>query len=110
MIFYFSATGNSKHVADEIAAKTGDNAVSILDVKDSELNLASEKKLGFVSPTYAFGLPLMVTEFFKNIILNFLMSAMFFLFPLTEQLLELLLLLLENFLEKRELELIQFSA
>ena len=43
MIFYFSATGNSKHVAEEIAAKTGDNAVSILDVKDSELNLASEK-------------------------------------------------------------------
>ena len=67
MIFYFSATGNSKHVADEIAAKTGDKAVSILDVKDSELNLVSEKKLGFVSPTYAFGLPLVVTEFLKNI-------------------------------------------
>ena len=49
MIFYFSATGNSKHVAEEIAAKTGDKAVSILDANGFELNLTSEKKLGFVS-------------------------------------------------------------
>ena len=67
MIFYFSATGNSKHVAEEIAAKTGDKAVSILDVNGLELNLTSEKKLGFVSPTYAFGLPVVVTEFLKHV-------------------------------------------
>lgn len=66
MIFYFSATGNSMHVAEEIAAKTGDKAVSILDVKQSELNLESEKKVGFVSPTYAFGLPVVITEFLKR--------------------------------------------
>ena len=67
MIFYFSATGNCKHVAEEISAKTGDKAVSILDVNGLELNLTSEKKLGFVSPTYAFGLPVVVTEFLKNV-------------------------------------------
>ncbi len=65
MIFYFSATGNSKHVAEEIAAKTGDKAVSILDVKQSVLNLDSEKNVGFVSSTYAFGLPVVVSDFLK---------------------------------------------
>ena len=33
MIFYFSATGNSKHAAEVIAEKTGDTAVDIVDVK-----------------------------------------------------------------------------
>ena len=31
MIFYFSATGNSKYVADRIAAATGDKTISISD-------------------------------------------------------------------------------
>ena len=31
MVYYFSATGNSKHAADVIAEKTGDIAVDIVD-------------------------------------------------------------------------------
>ncbi len=67
MIFYFSATENSRHVAEEIAAKTDDKAVFILDLKQSELTLSLEKNVGFVSPTYAFGLPVVVSDFLKSV-------------------------------------------
>ena len=58
MILYFSATGNSKYVAEKIADATGDNAVSIDEYE------GSEKISGIVCPTYSWGVPSVVREFF----------------------------------------------
>ena len=60
MILYFSATGNSKYVAERIANATGDKALSIDEYIDSE------KISGIVCPTYAWGVPSVVREFFEK--------------------------------------------
>lgn len=64
MIYYFSATGNSKHAAEVIAEKTGDVAVSIADILKgrAEFEGASEKT-GFVFPVYYWGLPEIISRF-----------------------------------------------
>lgn len=69
MIFYFSATGNSKYVAGRIAAAVGDTTVSIADCckgGDFSFDEAGEM-LGLVSPTYAWGLPVLVREFLQKL-------------------------------------------
>lgn len=38
MIIYFSATGNSKFVADKLALELNDNAYSILNIDEINLN------------------------------------------------------------------------
>ena len=62
MILYFSATGNSEYVARRIAAETGDIAVSITDCYKKQIFSFDEKckTLGIVSPTYSWGLPVIV--------------------------------------------------
>lgn len=73
MIFYFSATGNSRHAAKRIADATGDRAVSITDcLKNSMFNFIAEKgeTIGFVSPVYNFGLPVTVIDFISKLNLN----------------------------------------
>lgn len=72
MIFYFSATGNCKYVADRIAAATGDKTVSIADCrKNNRFSFnESDKTAGIVSPTYAWGLPILVREFLEKMTLR----------------------------------------
>lgn len=65
MICYFSATGNCKHVARQLASATGERAVSIEDAGAARAELADGERLGFVSPTYCWGLPTPVIEFLK---------------------------------------------
>lgn len=60
MIVYFSACGNSKHVAKRIAKETSDLAESITDVQTIELS--KDENLGIVVPTYFYGLPSVVSE------------------------------------------------
>lgn len=70
MIFYFSATGNSRHVARRIAEKTGDKLVSITDcLKNEEYDFtaAADEKIGFISPVYSLGLPVTVTDFINKL-------------------------------------------
>lgn len=56
MIFYFSGTGNSKWVAEEIAKKIEDKAYNISKLSElSKIN--EEKQIGFVFPIYAWGVP-----------------------------------------------------
>lgn len=64
MIYYFSATGNSKHAAGIIAEKTGDVAVNIADILNgkAEINKNNEKT-GFVFPVYFWGLPEIIKRF-----------------------------------------------
>ena len=73
MIFYFSATGNSKYVAERIAGKTGDRLVSIGSaIKNDEMSyeLAPGEDLGFVTPVYFWGIPEIVHTFLRTVFLT----------------------------------------
>lgn len=70
MIFYFSATGNSKYVSECIEKQTGEEIISIVDCLknnkfDFEIN--ENEKLGFVTPVYFWGLPDIVDEFLDKL-------------------------------------------
>lgn len=69
MIFYFSATGNSRHIAKLIAQKTGDNLFCITEcTKSGDFNFHSRKgeNIGFVFPVYNFGIPITVSNFIEK--------------------------------------------
>lgn len=69
MIFYFSATGNSKYLAEKIAEKTAEKTVSITDCILNEqyaFTLPSGERLGFVFPVYFSGVPRAVLDFTKK--------------------------------------------
>jgi ferredoxin len=87
MIFYFSATGNSKYVAERIAAElnTGspksreafwgdsDQVISItqcIDDNTYEFSVKDGEHVGIVSPTYFLGLPAIVKEFLERVSLK----------------------------------------
>lgn len=73
MIFYFSATGNSRHVAEKIAKNIGDRAIPITDcLKNDKFNFIAQpsEKIGFVCPVYNFSLPITVIDFIGNLNLN----------------------------------------
>ena len=80
MILYFSATGNREYVAQRIAAETGDIAVSITDYYKKQIFSFDEKykTLGIVSPTYSWGLPVIVTEFLQRLDLSHKPDYLFF--------------------------------
>lgn len=70
MIFYFSATGNSKYVAMRVAEETGESMVSIIDcMKKSvfDFSVSGNERIGFVTPVYHWGLPTVVVEFMKKL-------------------------------------------
>ena len=62
MIYYFTGTGNSKWVAETMAAKLGDEVSTIAEAK-----AADGDKIGIVAPTYAWGCPGPVGEFLKTL-------------------------------------------
>ncbi len=65
MILYFSATGNNEYIAKRIANETGDIARSMTEVE--EITLKEGETLGIVIPTYYWGLPSYVEEFFAKV-------------------------------------------
>ncbi len=70
MIFYFSATGNSRHIAKMIAEKTGDRYAGITECLKKELyNFIADKSenIGFVFPVYNFGLPVTLCRFIDKL-------------------------------------------
>ncbi len=69
MIFYFSATGNSRHIARRIAASLGGEALSITElVRSGSFSFDGEyETLGIISPTYSWGLPVIVREFLEKL-------------------------------------------
>lgn len=68
MIFYFSGTGNSQFVANEIARIIDDELVSINESIKSQktTSFKSEEPLVFVLPTYAWRLPKIVQDWIKT--------------------------------------------
>ena len=70
-IFYFSATGNSLQVAQDIALELGDTEViSIPKLMNNNEVAVSSERIGIVYPVYMFGMPLIVIEFLKKLKLN----------------------------------------
>ena len=69
MIFYFSGCGNSKHVAETIAAGLNDTLVFIPEAAREnryEYELAECERLGFVFPIYSWAPPKLVIDFVKK--------------------------------------------
>lgn len=73
MIFYFSGTGNSQAVANEIGSYQNDRLVSMAQAMKLEqltYSLESEEKVIFVFPIYAWSPPKIVVEFIKKLSFN----------------------------------------
>jgi Pyruvate/2-oxoacid:ferredoxin oxidoreductase delta subunit/flavodoxin len=70
MIFYFSATGNSKYVASQITSQTNEDIISITDcIKNNQFifDVKPDERIGFITPTYFWGLPLIVNDFLSQV-------------------------------------------
>lgn len=70
MIYYYSACGNSKWVAEKTAEETHDTAVSIVDMNfegKSPLPVRDGETLGLIFPVYAWNAPEIVCEFVKKL-------------------------------------------
>lgn len=73
MIFYFSGTGNSKWVAQQLADVQQERLVFIPDALRSattEFSLQEEEKVGFVFPIYSWGPPPIVLQFISQLVLH----------------------------------------
>ena len=73
MIFYFSGCGNSKHVAETIAAGLNDTLIFIPEAAREnhyEYDLAKGERLGFVFPVYAWAPPKLVLNFIEKMIVK----------------------------------------
>lgn len=73
MIFYFSATGNSLHVAKQLAV-LDERLVSIpeaLDRQACEYHVGPGESVGIVSPTYNWTMPSVVSEFLEKLQLTY---------------------------------------
>ena len=66
MIFYFSATGNSRWAALRLAELTGDRAVDMVKRSPSSYDLTGQT-VGLVFPIYAWGVPEPVDLFVRQL-------------------------------------------
>lgn len=66
MIFYFSATGNSRYAAFSLGETLGEKVLEMVS-PDHVPNEFSGETLGFVFPVYSWGLPVPVVDFIKSI-------------------------------------------
>ena len=53
MIFYYSATGNSRWIAKKIAEAIGDEAVNVLDMDPRKCHFTENDTVGFVWPVFS---------------------------------------------------------
>lgn len=70
MIFYFSATGNSKYAAQRIADAAGDRLISLSDAvrgRNYRYDVSRDERIGFVFPVYFQGLPSILRFFMKKL-------------------------------------------
>lgn len=65
MIYYFSATGNSKYVAERLGKAIGEEICSIEKVSGS-IEFCDNEVIGLVTPTNWLGVSLLGREFLKN--------------------------------------------
>lgn len=68
MILYFSATGNGKYISEQIAEKTNETCMSIVDcIREDKYVFSDETILGIVVPTYFWRLPRIVAEYLDKL-------------------------------------------
>lgn len=70
MIFCFSGTGNSLHLAQKIACKTKDEVIQITESElqlHKQYTLKEDERIGFVFPIYWWGMPKLVERFIKQL-------------------------------------------
>lgn len=70
MIFYFSATGNSKYVAEKLAEPDPSQVISIAEAmaqNNYSFSAQEDEAVGFVVPLYFLGLPTIVNEFLSKL-------------------------------------------
>jgi flavodoxin/ferredoxin len=73
MIYYFSGTGNSKHIAEKISDATGDRVVFMSEntIAAHEIYEITEKeRIGFIFPVYWYCIPTIVEKFIKQLKLS----------------------------------------
>lgn len=73
MIFYFSGTGNSKHVAQQLATMLNERLVAIGNAAISgtfSFTLAEGESVGWVFPTYSWGPAPIAADFASKVQLN----------------------------------------
>lgn len=73
MIFYFSATGNTRYVAKSLL-KEGERLIFIpdeIDKNNYEFAVGENEDVGIISPTYNWTLPSIVSEFLEKLVLKF---------------------------------------
>ena len=68
MILYFSATGNSKFIAEELASRTGDESLNLLKrIKTRDYSpIKSEKPFVICVPVYVCEMPSFINELIRN--------------------------------------------
>ena len=68
MLFYFSATGNTRHVAEKIK-EPQEEMISIEEAckAESYAYTVGDGRFGILSPAYDLGLPNIVYEFLENL-------------------------------------------
>ncbi len=73
MIFYFSGTGNSKHIADKIANGTGERLVYISEsiMEENETyKIGENESIGLIFPVYWYCMPIIVEKFIEQLKLS----------------------------------------
>jgi len=68
MVIYFSGTGNSRYVAESIALRTNDKLVNANEYikAGKSADFASDSPFVFVSPTYAWRIPRIFSDYIEN--------------------------------------------
>jgi len=76
MIFYFSGTGNSRWVAENVASSFSDSVTAMSDffdrgaVSSPVFTVAPNELIGFVFPVHSWGIPPAARKFIENLQIN----------------------------------------
>ena len=73
MIIYFSATGTSKYVAQEIALSNGDKMIPLKHLVRNHaysITLKDGEDFGIITPTYWEGLPSIILDYMEKVNIN----------------------------------------
>ena len=81
MIFYFTATGNSRFIAERISAETGDRIIDIAECIRNDsfaYDLSDHEAVGVVIPVYFVGIPMIAAEFLRKLDISKKSGAYFY--------------------------------
>lgn len=70
MILWYSGCGNSRFVAESLAARTGGQELVFIPTAPHELHFVEGETLGLVFPVYAWSVPNLVRDYLKSVKLS----------------------------------------